>query len=228
MLDKQPWGERDSKVFLYTREYGRLDAVARGSRAILSKLNGHLEPFNSVELMIIKGRNQDYIGGAISRGVRYNLINDLRRLVPAGRVLSKVKKAVWPSDVDPVLYDALENILDWLNHKESKPIEWPLMALGAEIRLLSSLGFAIDTDNCQLCAAELNKGAYQRVSGELVCSTCAKVIPEECSAIKPNILANLSVIYKEKPIMWPKLWQISGSLSGDFSRMIERLSFYRN
>lgn len=228
VLDKQPWGERDSKVFLYTREYGRLDAIARGSRAILSKLNGHLEPFNSVELMIIRGRNQDYIGGAISRGVRHNLISDLRRLVPAGRVLSKVKKAVWPSDVDPILYDALESVLDLLNHQESKPIEWPLVALGAEIRLLSSLGFAIDTDNCQLCAAELINGACQRVSGELVCPTCARAILEECPLIKPVILANLRVIYKEEPIMWPKLWQGSGSLAGDLSRMIERLSFYRN
>jgi len=228
VLDKQPWGERDSKVFLYTRERGRLDVVARGSRAILSKLNGQLEPFNSVELMIIRGRNQDYVGGAISRGIRYNLISDLRRLASAGRVLNKVRKAIWPSDADPILYDALENVLDLLNHQESKPVEWPLVALGAEIRLLSSLGFVIDTDNCQLCAAELIKGAYQRVSGELVCPTCARVMPEECLVVNPIILANLRVIYKEKPMMWPKLWQISGSSAGDLSRMIERLSFYRN
>jgi len=59
VLDKEPVGEADSRVFLYTRDLGRIAATAVSARKITSKLSSHLEPLNFVKVrMIHKNRFQ--------------------------------------------------------------------------------------------------------------------------------------------------------------------------
>jgi DNA repair protein RecO (recombination protein O) len=50
-------GETDRLVTLYSKNYGKMRAFARGVRKPHSKLSGHLEPLNQVNLLITQGRN---------------------------------------------------------------------------------------------------------------------------------------------------------------------------
>src|SRR5512133_767864 len=51
------WGEADRIVTLYTREQGKLRAVAKGARKIRSRKAGHLEPFTHITLQLAKSRD---------------------------------------------------------------------------------------------------------------------------------------------------------------------------
>ncbi len=42
------WGEADRLLTLFTREAGKLRAVAKGARKVRSRKAGHLEPFTRV------------------------------------------------------------------------------------------------------------------------------------------------------------------------------------
>lgn len=53
MLDKKSSGEFDSRVFLYTKELGRVSAKITSARKIISKLNPHLEPLNIVDVRLV-------------------------------------------------------------------------------------------------------------------------------------------------------------------------------
>ncbi len=59
------WGEADRMLTLYTRERGKVRAIAKGARRIKSRKAGHLEPFTRVTLQLAKGRGplHHYPGG---------------------------------------------------------------------------------------------------------------------------------------------------------------------
>ena len=63
-LKSAPFDETDLLVTLYSREYGKLRAVAKGARKSTSKLVGHLEPLTLVKLSMARGRQLDIVAQA--------------------------------------------------------------------------------------------------------------------------------------------------------------------
>jgi DNA repair protein RecO (recombination protein O) len=57
VLRHTDWGEADRLLVLYTREAGKLRAIAKGARRLRSRKAGHLEPFTRVTLMLARGRD---------------------------------------------------------------------------------------------------------------------------------------------------------------------------
>src|SRR6266540_1158375 len=57
VLRHSNWGEADRLLVLYTREQGKLRAIAKGARKVTSRKAGHLEPFTHVTLQLAKGRD---------------------------------------------------------------------------------------------------------------------------------------------------------------------------
>jgi DNA repair protein RecO (recombination protein O) len=50
VLRQYALGEADRIIVFFTKEFGRLRAVARGARKLKSRFGGSLEPFNQVQL----------------------------------------------------------------------------------------------------------------------------------------------------------------------------------
>src|SRR5512138_639066 len=57
VLRHSDYGEADRMLTLYTREHGKVRAVAKGARKIASRKAGHIEPFTHVRLQLAKGRD---------------------------------------------------------------------------------------------------------------------------------------------------------------------------
>lgn len=66
-------GESGRMVALYSKDFGKLTALARGSRKITSKLAPILEPVVYGDYMIVRGRKNDILASGV-------LINGFRRL----------------------------------------------------------------------------------------------------------------------------------------------------
>lgn len=54
VLDTEPAGEFDSRAHLFTCKLGRVTAIATSTRKILSKLSGHLEPLNIIQVRLVR------------------------------------------------------------------------------------------------------------------------------------------------------------------------------
>src|SRR3972149_1127095 len=61
VLRQRKLGDADKIITLYSAEYGKLDAVAKGVRRITSRLAGHVEPLSHGSFMLAHGRNLDVI-----------------------------------------------------------------------------------------------------------------------------------------------------------------------
>ncbi|MEK7806186.1 MAG: DNA repair protein RecO, partial [Chloroflexota bacterium] len=79
-LKRHPLGEADLLVTLYTRDRGKLRAMAKGSRRPTSKLVGHLEPLTQVSLSLAQGRNLDFITQVQVVGNHSALKGDLKSI----------------------------------------------------------------------------------------------------------------------------------------------------
>jgi DNA repair protein RecO (recombination protein O) len=52
------FAEADRILHLYTRERGRMGAIAKGARKTRSRFGGRLEPLSHVELVLHEGRGE--------------------------------------------------------------------------------------------------------------------------------------------------------------------------
>ena len=57
VLGRNPRGEMDGLVTIYTKEIGKVTATTKSSRKITSKVAGHLMPGNFVRLRIVENNN---------------------------------------------------------------------------------------------------------------------------------------------------------------------------
>ncbi len=67
VLDKEPIGEADLQIALYTRDLGKVVARAVSARKISSKLASHLEPLNFAAVRIVQ-KNRFQIVDALKTG----------------------------------------------------------------------------------------------------------------------------------------------------------------
>src|SRR4030095_11005493 len=57
VLRHSDYGEADRLLTLFTRQRGKMRAIAKGARKIASRKAGHIEPFTQVKLQLAKGKD---------------------------------------------------------------------------------------------------------------------------------------------------------------------------
>jgi recombinational DNA repair protein (RecF pathway) len=67
VLDKVDLGELDSRVYLFTKDYGKITAKIKSGRKIISKLASHTEPLNLITVRIIDKNSPQLIDALISK-----------------------------------------------------------------------------------------------------------------------------------------------------------------
>ena len=64
VLKKIDVGEHDALYMLYTKERGKMRAIAAGIKKPAAKLRGHLEPLSLSRIRLVHGKNRERIIGA--------------------------------------------------------------------------------------------------------------------------------------------------------------------
>lgn len=129
---------------MLTREFGRIDAVAKGARKAASRLAAVSEPLTHATFQIAEGRRQRFVTQAQPRTAFPGLRSDFERL-SFGLALAELYAAVThPGQVDPDLFDLLIVSLEVL---ASLP-EPKAAMVWAELRLMEIEGVAASWTHC--------------------------------------------------------------------------------
>lgn len=106
VLEKQDLREQDSRVFLYTKDFGKIVAKATSSRKITSKLAAHLEPLNYVTVRLIskgdafEGRGFQVADALLLHQMRHSDAGFMRALLQAANAVNLlVPEAVRDNDL---------------------------------------------------------------------------------------------------------------------------------
>lgn len=174
VLRHSDWGEADRLLGLFTREQGKLRAVAKGARRLRSRKAGHLEPFTRVALMLARGRDLWIVTQAETVDAYLELRDDLERIANASYVIELLDRFTYEEGANRPLYQLLVETLGRLSSLDD-----PFLTVRYyEIRLLDILGFRPELVNCVRCG-ELIQPQDQYFSALLGGALCPKCGPSE-------------------------------------------------
>lgn len=154
ILSRRDFREFDQIISLYTKEKGKIKALARGVKKITSKNSAHLEPFSLVEAEIVPGKEIDHLTKVVPENIFANIRQDLQKSLSVGYVVSLLDKILHEGEKDERIFNLTVNWLEYLGLQTS---DFRLQLLdGFVVKLLNCLGFDIThTDN--IPSAEIKK-----------------------------------------------------------------------
>jgi len=186
VLRHSDWGEADRLLSLYSREQGKLRAVAKGVRKVRSRKAGHLEPFTRVSLLLARGRDLPLVTQAEARDAYLPLREDLLLVGYASYVVELIDRFTYEGEENRSLYRLLVDTLGRLAAEH----EAELVVRYYEIRLLDLLGFRPHLFHCANCEREIQPEDqyFSAELGGVLCPDCGRgrggVRPVSQSALK--------------------------------------------
>lgn len=173
ILHSKKQGETSKIVTLYTREFGRLTVMAKGSRGIKSKYLGVLETFNYVDVVFYKkeGRGMQYLSQASIIEPLQSIHARLGKMALASIPCEVIHRGEEENHSHPKLFTLLLDTLVAIdkNDKNLRNIVRTFM-----MRYLTFSGFEPTLGACHSCGREnLGDTSYfSLLNGAYNCDKC--------------------------------------------------------
>lgn len=120
VLARQDFREDDLLVSCYTQKHGKIILRAVGAKKIKSKLAGHIEPMNLVEINWVAGKGSDKLIGASLIDSHRQIKDDDRKVNYGFYFLEVVDKSTRVHHADKRIFEFLRNVLDKLSSVETR------------------------------------------------------------------------------------------------------------
>src|SRR3990167_2085217 len=160
VLDSFPNGNLDARFIFLTKRFGKLTGKAKSARKITSKLSGHLQPGNLVQVRMIK-KNGIQVVDALKK-------SRLRSLSYGGQARNSLSLA------------ELRFLGELLAEAEPEFTIWEMLVTRrfSWNTALKTLGWDPDFASCAMCASKIE--AFHPRTQEFFCKNCAsKLRPDE-------------------------------------------------
>jgi DNA repair protein RecO (recombination protein O) len=156
-------------VTFYTRERGKVEAVAAGIGKPGSTLAGAVEPFTLARLFLATGKDLDRLTQAQALEAFPQITASLETYGYASWIAELTARATEPGQAAPDLFDFLLASLRAL----AAGVEAPLVAASYALALLELLGVAPVLGECAACGRPLEGAVgYRAEAGGLLCGEC--------------------------------------------------------
>jgi DNA repair protein RecO (recombination protein O) len=169
VLHRFSLGETDRVLTLFTRESGKLSAVAKGSRRPGSRLSGATELFTAANMLLAVGKSFDIVSQCEIQESFPGVRSDLGLLARATYLCELTDRLTEEREPDPELFDLLLSALYLLQRAAGHP---DIVVHAYEVRALEQRGYAPVLDTCLRCAEPLGsaRNAFSPSLGGLLCA----------------------------------------------------------
>lgn len=215
IIKRSNFMESDRLLDIYTRDYGRVRAVAKGVRKTKSKLSGHLELFYLTDFVIHKGKNLDLITSA-NLLESYKNIRDDSELVNTAYYLSELVYRSTHEDlasrgIFKLINDTFSNITFQNRDK---------LICYFELKLFDILGHRPEVGKCVICSSKISdeKNYFDYFSGGLVCKKCLKD-KERAVEVDKNLVKILRIIEKQNSNYFERI-KVNDKMISDLKKCI--------
>jgi len=156
LLRSVDYRDADRILTFFTRERGRLSAIARGARRSRRRFGGALEPFSVVRLSFSRGRGDlSTLKEATVVRAFPGVLRSLAGMREGGAALDLVRRVTREEDSEPRLFDAVIELFEALGDRDREPEE---VRLAFGIRALSLVGMAPELEVCAISGARCPPG----------------------------------------------------------------------
>ena len=170
MLRRTDFGEADRLLTLYTRDFGKIKAVAKGARKPQSRKTGHVELFMRSNFLFASGRDIAILTQAEMVEPYADLRDDLVRTTYAAYVVELLDRFTVEEDKHAGIFQLLADALGWLTIHE----DVLLVARFYELRLLGLAGFRPQLFHCVACGESIEEQDqfFSAELGGVLCPDC--------------------------------------------------------
>lgn len=194
-------GDADKILTIYTKEHGKLRAVAKGVRKIGSKLAGSLEPYSLVDFIFHNGASLDTVTSAViieDASMISKSCSDVAKAHYFGELIDRLTE---DGEKNSELFEILRLALFRLCRGDENPFLLPFY----ELKALDRLGYNPSVYYCVKCRHKLLAGEnyFSYADGGVVCAECQhlglpKVSVEAIKVFRLIIESDISLIDRLK------------------------------
>jgi DNA repair protein RecO (recombination protein O) len=170
------FAEADAVVTLFTRDLGKVSAMARGARKGGRRWSAALEPMHTLRVVVDERPGAELLALREVTLVtpRRKLVLDLSRIEAAGQALRWVRAGSPPRTPEPEVWAEIETLLGRLDDLDD-PLEPRTHLAASGLRLLREFGYGLGLTACIRCGKRCAPGkpAYvDAAQGGLLCQAC--------------------------------------------------------
>ncbi|MBM4165977.1 MAG: DNA repair protein RecO [Ignavibacteria bacterium] len=181
VLKAMKYGDTSKIVTFFTKEFGKVSAIAKGARGKKSKFGSALEPLSYVSLVLYKkdARSLQLISECSYLQYFGRTSNRLESLSTALSIMEMLYCATHEEKNEPLFYLVIEslNALQYENNNASRTL------LSFQLHFAAMLGFRFQLEHCPMCqqtfsTADSGNKQYslELHRGGLLCHSCSKKI----------------------------------------------------
>jgi DNA repair protein RecO (recombination protein O) len=179
VLKSMEYKEADKIVTIYTKDYGKITAIAKGVRKTKSKFGSSLEILTHSIFLIYKGRNIDIVSQTEILESFFSTSKEVIKFAFAANCVEIVNKLTVEREINIGLFNLLKEVLHYLRETNDPK----LLTLSFKWQTMSILGYRPSLNHCCRCnkSTEDQKEMYFNIrEGGLVCNNCIAEDKEEC------------------------------------------------
>lgn len=178
------WSESSLILTLYSLDFGRISAIAKGALRPKSCFYGRLELLSMVDISLSRrsGREMDTATEATVINHYESIRGNPDAFVHSCIFIEWLLNTISGSEPSHPMFHLISGVLD--NFDAGAPF-WPVLCSGIEKSLRLS-GFAMEIDRCTKCGGNPeNSSMWNTTSGGIVCNNCS----ESSEKIPPGLIA---------------------------------------
>ena len=170
VIRRRDWGEADRLLTLYSREKGKIQAVAKGARKPRSRKSGHVELFARTRLLVARSRSIDIVTQAETVEIYRLLRESLETATLAHYFAELLDRFTGEAEPDQALYHLISSAFGWLCERN----DLGLVARYYELQLLDLAGFRPELHDCPVCGTQLEPADsfFSPPDGGVLCRAC--------------------------------------------------------
>lgn len=188
-------GDADKLLRFFSREAGKITAMAYGARRARSQVAGSLQLFNRLEVTLSAGERIETVRACRLIEHPGKVTEDLTAMAYASFVAELVLELSPDNEPQPEMFDELVFIIRAFREHNPR-----IVALSAAFKLLALSGLSLELDTCINCGKPIEDDALIDVKeGGAICKNCGKDTAEELSPSARELIKRLTELNLERP-----------------------------
>lgn len=156
VIRKTNYSDHHKIVTLYTREYGKVQTIARGVRKMKSKMAPHLEIGSSISCMLINGKGLKTLSSVKSKTYHKKLRSSLSRAAELYLMCEAMDKLTDEEHQDRELHDLFHNSVIFLEDADDDAGA-QLISTAFLLKLLKMSGYMPELYTCMVSGEEIEE-----------------------------------------------------------------------
>ena len=154
VLDRKDFREQDKLVTFYTKDYGKIVALARGAKKINSKMASYVEPFYLVDIMFAQAKTFQHLAGIELVEKFGGIIKDLQKIKVASSAVNLLDDLIKTEEPDEKVFNLLHEFFKVLDRLQDDQQVLFLKEIFS-FKLLCILGYKPELHACLKCGKKI-------------------------------------------------------------------------